>query len=216
MEQIWPLVEFDVHNLDILLGQSNSQGSSDKSKVSSARYSCWHWFSSGWCSDPRNLANFVAIKRHLPPIHNPDHSPIRPKPKPLPPLIDSSVVESVQSNSCGHICSSNAECLALSTGQCVYSARCAVDPSSMTYTVLGNLGNAVTGYAISRCLGQLVTQKGLGGRDVERYLNTIPADEDSKGWPCACNSTYVSYFCCSSSNGIIWEDSRLRLGSLEL
>jgi hypothetical protein len=216
MATVWPLLEFDVERLDTLLGLPNLQDNLPKSKLKGARFSCWSWFSTTWCSDPYNLANFNEIKRHLPPIRRPYPSHRRPKPMPLPPLIGASGSESAQSDSCGHKCRANAECLSLVTVQCNYLARCAVDPSSLTQTVLGSVANVVAAYSISRCIGQPAKPNGLGGRDVGRHSNTIPADEDAKGWPCACNSTYVSYVCCSSSNGIVWEDPRLHLGSLEL
>ncbi|KAI9678696.1 MAG: hypothetical protein M1817_005753 [Caeruleum heppii] len=51
---------------------------------------------------------------------------------------------------------------------------------------------------------------GVRGRSVAEAT----ARDDSRGWACACNTTYVSEACCHADTGLVWEPLARKLGRL--
>jgi hypothetical protein len=64
------------------------------------------------------------------------------------------------------------------------------------------------------CIEMLVLQALLQSASTSRNLPKRDLVEMEGDWPCLCNTSYVSKGCCGSQDGIIWEDSRLKMGTL--
>ena len=61
-----------------------------------------------------------------------------------------------------------------------------------------------TGFTGVRCGVSTHSRPRIGGRDVDSI----------NGMGCPCNSSYVSATCCEATEGLVWEDSHLKLGEL--
>ena len=111
----------------------------------------------------------------------------------------------IKSGHCTVPCQSPGNCLDAATDDCSYTGQCIVDPASMKQRVLGSLGHVAT-FLASQCRLKHTRPGRLGGRNVEETTNA---------WPCACNGTYVSHGCCTTLDGIIWEEPRLQIGLMD-
>ena len=101
-------------------------------------------------------------------------------------------------STCGGQCHSMSECFGFSGSPC----ECRVDLSSIMAAGLDRAFGATI--CVARLASQIESTPKLGGRD------------DSPLHACVCNSTYVSFGCCGSENGIIWEPEEKRLGRLNV
>ena len=59
-------------------------------------------------------------------------------------------------------------------------------------------------------LGNAIWTSGCGSK-----RSTYPGKRDNFQHPCICNSSYVSYACCSETSGIVHEPPNLRLGQVD-
>jgi hypothetical protein len=109
-----------------------------------------------------------------------------------------------QSSTCGGKCTNFQDCADDVTIPC----RCKVHPEAHELLKSGFNPRYLSPVAV--CLGATFMAAGLSFKS---RLGLKRRDLDlSDG--CPCNSTYVSYACCESPNGIVWEPLEQKLGEL--
>jgi hypothetical protein len=100
-------------------------------------------------------------------------------------------------SSCGGQCQSMSECGGSPGTPC----KCGVDLSKAMTSGMDRVFGAT--FCVAQLAIQINSNPKLGGRD-----------EDCSH-ACVCNSTYVSFGCCGSETGMIWESIENRLGRLD-
>ncbi|KAI9757588.1 MAG: hypothetical protein M4579_003400 [Chaenotheca gracillima] len=103
-------------------------------------------------------------------------------------MTEMSPIEATYQNQCGNNCTTAADCSP--DGGCSCSAQ------SSTFVPGAGYGAGTMKY-VATCLIS------LGGKRDE-------------GFPCPCNSTYVSHACCGATDGLVWEGPQAKLGELAL
>ncbi|KAI9890585.1 MAG: hypothetical protein M1814_003783 [Vezdaea aestivalis] len=113
--------------------------------------------------------------------------------------------QSIDSGVCGSSCRSNQDCGSGATA----CSRCMVSINKQQPD-----GSRMRGMDIF--LGAACTIVGLGLREKRLGSGGTRGKRDLRKTDevCACNATYVSRACCDSADGMLWEDTRLKLGAL--
>lgn len=125
-------------------------------------------------------------------------------------------LDALQEGMCGRNCSTiTQQCSSGSTGQC----KCAAQP-------IGGVRDSIVRFAGACAPVHSVPKRinPIGDKQVPDGSSTsVMVADDTAGFfaangervACPCNATYVSYGCCGSETGIVWETPDKKLGELK-